>query len=306
MINAVIDIMDDIVRIDVYKITNNNLKVIFSKYNRMDLSSYVKHNSLKEEGINKLINVLSDYKETLNSFNINDIHVYATSFLWNMKNCNEVVADVIKRTNLKIRSISSNDKMKIIFDNESKKKDVKKKGLLVNISGGSTDIIVCSDGKVISSASIGRGYLNTGSKFVKGILPTKSERHEIRDNFIKKIEKIKEFDKENKYSILWCTGNTMNDILKLDRIYFGKNAKDDVIPASHIRYIIKEIEKQDTMDKFQNNLGMLIDNIPERIRFIMPSMIILGAIIKRFKCKSIIVTNERIKAGIMQNHMLNN
>lgn len=306
MINAVIDIMDDIVRIDVYKITNNNLKVIFSKYNRMDLSSYVKHNTLKEEGINKLINVLSDYKETLNSFNINDIHVYATSFLWNMKNCNEVVADVIKRTNLKIRSISSNDKMKIIFDNESKKKDVKKKGLLVNISGGSTDIIVCGDGKVISSASIGRGYLNTGNKFVKGILPTKSERHEIRDNFIKKIEKIKEFDKENKYSILWCTGNTMNDILKLDRIYFGKNAKDDVIPASHIRYIIKEIEKQDTMDKFQNNLGMLIDNIPERIRFIMPSMIILGAIIKRFKCKSIIVTNERIKAGIMQNHMLNN
>ena len=87
MINAVIDIMDDIVRIDVYNLTNNNLKVIFSKYNRMELSSYIKHNSLKEEGINKLVDILADYKENLNSFNISDIHVYATAFLWNMKNC---------------------------------------------------------------------------------------------------------------------------------------------------------------------------------------------------------------------------
>ena len=73
-------------RIDVYNLTNNNLKVIFSKYNRMELSSYIKHNSLKEEGINKLVDILADYKETLNSFNISDIHVYATAFLWNMKN----------------------------------------------------------------------------------------------------------------------------------------------------------------------------------------------------------------------------
>lgn len=306
MINAVIYIMDDIVRIDVYNLTNNNLKVIFSKYNRIELSSYIKHNSLKEEGINKLVDILADYKENLNSFNISDIHVYATAFLWNMKNCNEVVAAVAKHTSLKIRSISSKDKMKIIFDNESSKKEFKKKGLLVNISGGSTDIIVCSDGKAISSASVGRGYLNTGDKFVKGILPTKSERHEIRDNFLKKIDKIKEFEKENKYNILWCTGNTMNDILKLDRIFFGKKDKDDVIPASHIRYIIKAIEKQDTMDKFQNNLGLLIDNVPERIRFIMPSMIILGAIIKRFKCKTIIVTDKKIKTGIMQNNISNN
>ena len=93
----------------------------------MELSSYIKHNSLKEEGINKLVDILADYKETLNSFNISDIHVYATAFLWNMKNCNEVVAAVAKHTSLKIRSISSKDKMKIIFDNESSKKEFKKK-----------------------------------------------------------------------------------------------------------------------------------------------------------------------------------
>ena len=36
------------------------------------------------------------------------------------------------------------------------------------------------------------------------------------------------------------------------------------------------------------------------------SMISLGASIKIFKCKTIIVTNKKIKTGIMQNNISNN
>ena len=117
--------------------------------------------------------------------------------------------------------------------------------MVVDIGGGSTELVAYSNGKIQSAVSIAMGSLNSYNKFVKGILPTKAERKNIREEFLKYLDGIKAFDGKREYKLMCGVGGTVRAALKLDKMFLGRSGADNVLQVSHINAIIKAMEKKD-------------------------------------------------------------
>ena len=254
-------------------------------------------------GIEKVISVLEEFKDVLNNLNIHEMRVFATAALRNVKNSQEAVEEINRRTGLQVQVISGREEAELDFLGAAIESNIKK-GLLVDIGGGSTELVAYKDGKIKSAVSIAKGSLNSYNKYVKGILPTKEERKSIKKDFVEKLEGLQAFEGKNKYKLICGVGGTVRAALKLDKLFFGKSTAENLLPVSHIGYIIKSMEQTDNREKFIQNMSVLLDVVPDRIRTIMPGMIILYAIAKRFKCEMIMVAQTGVREGFMYNYVL--
>jgi exopolyphosphatase/guanosine-5'-triphosphate,3'-diphosphate pyrophosphatase len=93
---AVIDIGSNTMRLSVYSIHDNNIKLVFSRKNMSALISYVdKNGCMTEKGINKAISVLEGFKKIIDSVRIRKIFVIATASFRTIQNRQQAI-DVIK------------------------------------------------------------------------------------------------------------------------------------------------------------------------------------------------------------------
>ncbi|MDD6596764.1 phosphatase [Anaerovibrio sp.] len=300
---TIVDVGSNTIRMNVYDIRDDKLRLLFTKKATAGLASYVKDKRMSAAGIDRVVEVLEDFKETLANLNIPEMHVFATASLRNVENSHEAVAEIERRTGIDVQVLSGREEAELDFLGAAREAAVKK-GLLVDIGGGSTELVAYKDGKIVSAVSIAKGSLNSYNKYVKGILPTKEERRLIRGDFLKKLDGIKAFDGKNKYKLMCGVGGTVRAALKLDQLLFGKSAAENLLQVSHVGYIIKAMEQKENQEKFIKNMGLLLDVVPDRIRTILPGMIILYAVAKRFKCESILVTHTGVREGFMYNYVL--
>jgi len=301
--HAIVDVGSNTVRMNVYDVNDGKLKVLFSKKETVGLASYVRGQYMSGAGVERVIQVLTEFRGVLDNLNIPEMHVFATAALRNVKNSQEAVEEINRRTGIQVQVISGREEAELDFMGAAIESNIKK-GLLVDIGGGSTELVAYKDGGIISAVSIPKGSLNSYNKYVKGILPTKEERKAIKKDFVAKLEGLQAFEGSNKYKLICGVGGTVRAALKLDKLFFGESLAEDILPVAHIGYIIKAMEQKDNREKFLKNMSLLLDVVPDRIRTIMPGMIILYAVAKRFKCDAIMVTKTGVREGFMYNYVL--
>ena len=301
--HAIVDVGSNTVRMNVYDVNDGKLKVLFSKKETVGLASYVRGQYMSGAGVERVIQVLTEFRAVLENLNIPEMHVFATAALRNVKNSQEAVEEINRRTGIQVQVISGREEAELDFMGAAIESNIKK-GLLVDIGGGSTELVAYKDGGIISAVSIPKGSLNSYNKYVKGILPTKEERKAIKKDFVAKLDGLQAFEGSNKYKLICGVGGTVRAALKLDKLFFGESLAEDILPVAHIGYIIKAMEQKDNREKFLKNMSLLLDVVPDRIRTIMPGMIILYAVAKRFKCDAIMVTKTGVREGFMYNYVL--
>ena len=301
--HAIVDVGSNTVRMNVYDVNDGKLKVLFSKKETVGLASYVRGQYMSGAGVERVIQVLTEFRAVLDNLNIPEMHVFATAALRNVKNSQEAVEEINRRTGIQVQVISGREEAELDFMGAAIESNIKK-GLLVDIGGGSTELVAYKDGGIISAVSIPKGSLNSYNKYVKGILPTKEERKAIKKDFVAKLDGLQAFEGSNKYKLICGVGGTVRAALKLDKLFFGESLAEDILPVAHIGYIIKAMEQKDNREKFLKNMSLLLDVVPDRIRTIMPGMIILYAVAKRFKCDAIMVTKTGVREGFMYNYVL--
>ncbi len=301
--HAIVDVGSNTVRMNVYDVNDGKLKVLFSKKETVGLASYVRGQYMSGAGVERVIQVLTEFRAVLENLNIHEMHVFATAALRNVKNSQEAVEEINRRTGIQVQVISGREEAELDFMGAAIESNIKK-GLLVDIGGGSTELVAYKDGGIISAVSIPKGSLNSYNKYVKGILPTKEERKAIKKDFVAKLDGLQAFEGSNKYKLICGVGGTVRAALKLDKLFFGESLAEDILPVAHIGYIIKAMEQKDNREKFLKNMSLLLDVVPDRIRTIMPGMIILYAVAKRFKCDAIMVTKTGVREGFMYNYVL--
>ena len=301
--HAIVDVGSNTVRMNVYDVNDGKLKVLFSKKETVGLASYVRGQYMSGAGVERVIQVLTEFRAVLENLNIHEMHVFATAALRNVKNSQEAVEEINRRTGIQVQVISGREEAELDFMGAAIESNIKK-GLLVDIGGGSTELVAYKDGGIISAVSIPKGSLNSYNKYVKGILPTKDERKAIKKDFVAKLDGLQAFEGSNKYKLICGVGGTVRAALKLDKLFFGESLAEDILPVAHIGYIIKAMEQKDNREKFLKNMSLLLDVVPDRIRTIMPGMIILYAVAKRFKCDAIMVTKTGVREGFMYNYVL--
>ena len=178
MLHGIIDIGSNTIRMAVYLIEGGHFEQLMKRKHTVGLASYVEDGVMQPEGIERAVETLLEYKDFLHCFNITKVAAFTTAALRNAKNSAEAVGEIERRTGIDIQVISGDEEATLDFigathslNNDS--------GLLIDIGGGSTEIVTYRERQIQYKTSLPIGSLGFAKKYVSGILPTMQECMEM-------------------------------------------------------------------------------------------------------------------------------
>ncbi|MBR5162770.1 MAG: exopolyphosphatase, partial [Schwartzia sp.] len=115
MLLAMIDIGSNTIRMAVYKIRDNHAAQVMKRKHTVGLSAYVKDGVMQEEGILRASEVVGEYRDFLAGMGVQNVVAFTTAALRNAKNSADAVAEIEKKTGVKIRVISGEEEAAFDF-----------------------------------------------------------------------------------------------------------------------------------------------------------------------------------------------
>ncbi len=291
---AIIDIGSNTIRMNVYIKKDNTYEQAFSSREMAGLVGHIENGVLLESGILKLLDVLGRFTLILKRLNIKKVYPFATASLRNIENSYDVIQRVKETISLNIHLIPGHEEGELGYIGATSivKRD---SGLLVDIGGGSSELVPFNKNGIEKSASLPMGSLSFYRNYVTEILPTRAEVKEISRN-AKQLLKLYDPNPQKIQAILGV-GGSIRALLKLKNTIFIEN--NNIITFSQLKDIVNRMktphEIQDTILKV----------IPNRIHTIVPGTLILYSIMKYYHSEAIIVSSAGAREGYLINYIVN-
>ena len=169
---------------------------------------------------------------------------------------------------------------------------------MVDIGGGSTEIVICEEGNIIMAESIPFGSLNMLPGKTKRVLPDRLEYKRIKRLIKKELEKI-EGMKELKYPVVVGVGGTIRATARLNNEAFNLPDNNKEIPAKNIKNLIRYLISDET-----RSLDLILRVAPDRVRTLVYGMTILWIIIRTFGCEKLLVSSLGVREGYLLSKLL--
>ncbi len=290
---GVIDLGSNTVRLVLYKVIDNTIEPKLSKKHTAGLVSYVKKRRLTPEGIQKVVDALNDFKMILENVRVERLYIFATASLRNIENTLEVTAEIKKQTGFDVDVISGREEAVFDYYGATQTIDMHD-GLLVDIGGGSTELVFYKDNEIITTESLPIGSLNAYTTFVSDLLPTPEERKAIEKAVTAQLDAIPLPCKTIPTSIICGVGGTVRASCRLNHTINGKN-------SAGAEYSCRDLQKM--IDLAETNRKTAISQIlkvaPERIHTLVPGMIILQTIAGYYAGNKVIVSRSGVRDGYL-------
>lgn len=303
MIHGIIDIGSNTIRLAVYKIENGTLELLIKKKHTVGLAAYIENNIMQPEGIQKACEVLDEFKVFLKNFNINNVVAFTTAALRNVENSKEAVNQIIQTTGIEIIVISGDEEAAFDFIGATQALETKE-GILIDIGGASTELVSYKEGNVLNMFSMPIGSLAMYTKHVKGLLPSKEETDIIRNEVLSELQQAVEF-KNGIYQNICGIGGTFKGAGKLNNELFYLPNSNKKIEVACIEQMIDKFSCE-TAFVANDILDILLKVVPERIKTIVPGLIILDTLAKQFKSEVITVSDSGVREGYLYDKVLKN
>lgn len=288
---GIIDIGSNTMRLNIYKYENQSLYLMLSKKLTAGLASYVEDGSLSDKGIKKAISCLEEFKLILENVPVDNLYVFATASLRNIKNSDEATKQIEDETGFSIEIITGEQEALLDFYSAGIKFDLNT-GLLLDIGGGSTEIVLYDDSKVKDALSLEYGSLSLYKKYIDGIFPSDNELEKIREKISKSLKKVPKDNFPHNTKSICAVGGTARAVLKLVNEMKDENKFE--FEVSDLKKILKLYKKDN--NKF---LQLVVKTAPDRVHTILPGMTILDTIAKFFDSKTILVSDYGIREGYL-------
>ncbi|MDO5047745.1 MAG: rod shape-determining protein [Anaerococcus sp.] len=298
MIYSVIDIGSNTIRLSVFKVIEDRVINLFNEKEQASLRSYFKDGKLSDKGIEKLVEVLRTFKAVIDNFDeIDKVFPFATATIRKSSNRNEILARVKEELGFDIEILSGEEEAKLAFIGASSSIDVSS-GVLTDIGGGSSEVVIIDQAKVLRSTSLDIGSLSAFNDFVKKLFLTKDEKKDIDEEVKKELADNKMYKED--HHILGAVGGSARATLKLYNDQYDLKSSNFTMETSKLNDLIKDIidmEDRQTLDLILSIKG-------DRVHTLIPGMIILHRIAKYFSCELINVSQTGVREGYIYNKAL--
>lgn len=291
---GVIDIGSNTIRMVIYKVENNQLKPMINKKAAVGLAGYVsKDNNLKKSGILQTVEVLNQFDEILQRMNIDEIFPFATASLRNINNSEEVLKSIKERTPFDVQIISG--EQEALFDYYGALQNMNMdSGMMIDVGGGSTELVFYKDEKIIKALSLPIGSLNMREKYVSAIVPTQKEVAQIVKEVKKQLETAKLPKFESICDNICGVGGTARAVYKV------VSSKRVVTDASYDVNKLAELVDM-AADEDEKLVEQILKIAPERIHTFIPGLLIIQTIAEEYKSKKVNTSYYGVREGYLHN-----
>ena len=298
MIYAIMDIGSNTVRLSVYKQVKDKAVHLFSEKEQASLRNYVKKGNLTDKGIDRLIATLRRFNSIISNFDdIDSVHPFATATIRDVANRSEILKRVKDELGLEIEILSGEDEARLSFVGASKSVDVSE-GVLTDIGGGSSEVVIIDQGKVIKSTSLSIGSLSAFNDYVTGLFTNKKEKKAI-DNAVKLLLAENKMYRE-KQSNLAAVGGSARASLKFYNEYYNLSNYNSTMDAEKFNKMVKEILEMDDREV----LDRILEIKPDRVHTLIPGMVILNRLAKYFYVNEINISQTGVREGYVYSKLL--
>lgn len=294
---AVIDIGSNTVRMNIYDVDADNPPVfrkILTEYDNTGLLNYVNHRVLSDDGIFRLIEVLSNFKNIAENIMCDKSFYFATASLRNIDNKKDVLSPV-RDLGIEIEMISGESEALLSFEGlKLSFGDKIKSGFMVDMGGGSMELLGFVDGLAVRALSVPFGCLSLYNKYVSAILPLKDELHSIKSYVDRRIAEIRWL--KNYGDTAYLVGGTARAIGRLHSLLFHDNANETVCSMTYDE--LKEVFEFISQSG-EDNIKALVRIVPDRLHTFIPGIYLFIRVLKFAETKSIVISPTGIREGYL-------
>jgi exopolyphosphatase/guanosine-5'-triphosphate,3'-diphosphate pyrophosphatase len=303
MLYGIVDIGSNTVKLNVYCCENDDIRVMFSKKENLALVFYMKKGKLTNKGIKKILTVLKEIKDDLDYLKIKNYRFFSTASLRNIENLADVIQIIKDKVNIEIDLLSGEEEGELSFCGSisSVKKD---EGILIDLGGGSVEIVLFKNKKIKEKYSIPVGSLKMYNEYVSDMIPHKKESDLIKKRIYLELEKSGLNNRE-KIPFMCGIGGSIRAIAKLLVDLNLQNKKADLIDVKSL----KTLENELNLDEFNLNNKDIYYKIlqvkPSKIHTLVPALLIVESITSYFGCEKIQISEFSVREGYLLKKVLN-
>lgn len=298
MNHGIIDVGSNTIRFSVYECRGEEISTLVSKKTTAGLAGYVENGRLSQAGIDRCIAVLALYRRILEHFELASLSVFATASLRNVENTDEAVEQIRAATGLEVDVILGREEAELDFIGAARSMELSE-GLLIDIGGGSTELVSYRGGAALTAASISLGSLRLYSDRVAGLFPEKEERRAIRRAVEERLDGLPEFAGFTCREVCGV-GGTIRAACKLYNDITGAEPENRTFTSAELKELLHRFRNPD-----KQALQTILRIIPDRIHTILPGLIALRSMVERFGCETIHVSPFGAREGYLIERVLN-
>lgn len=303
---AVIDIGSSSIRLDVSEISENegvHPRVLESadKSYTLGIEVYEKQ-KISNETISTAISIINDFKEMFSCYNVDKVIAFGTSSLREAVNSDTFIDRVLMQTGLEVEILSGLEVnqityMAVIDVLKSNNVNIENENtLILEISGGSTEIMALEKGELCSNKTLPLGTIRH-----KHNLPFSSgPDHKKISNFLKNqtVRMLRNCEPEldlGKYTRIVTLGASLRLISKI----IGHTIDDGIysLPTDEFLSFADTVLKL-SIEEIVHKYGL---NYTEA-EYLIPSLVIHKTIIRKTKSTEMIIPSITVREGLFQTY----
>lgn len=283
--------------------SKGNFEVLYRQREvvRINVGENKETNILTKEGIERAIKVLEKFKKKIDEYGAIP-NAIATSAIREAQNRNEFLNYVKNNFGFEIKIVSGFEEAKLIYLGVLQGLNIyDKQILLIDIGGGSTELLIGKRGRILFASSFKIGAVRLTQMFFDGGKSFTEEKKSECEEYIKKIisEGIKPI-KEIGFEQVVGTSGEIQAIARL--LYLHENETGEFKTFHGVDFTTKQFEKvakrilkSETLDDLKN-----IETLDEkRAEIIVAGTLILKVILEKLKIDKVTVSNFALREGII-------
>ena len=256
----------------------------------------IRDNIISHEAAERVLSVLKDQQKIIESEKVDKIRVIATSAVRAAKNKDEFLQIVKSGTGYPVEVISGGREANLIFKGVLMAfENLKEKSLILDIGGGSIELIVAHNKKILWKESKPTGMARIVNKFMLSD-PLKPDDIQMLQNYYaaRYLASFTKCKQEGINTLIGCSGSfdTIADIL--DQVNPGeKLRKYQDIPLEDF-YKVYNMLIQSNRKQRLNMKGM--DSV--RVDLIVPAVLFIDLLIKQVGILHLVQTGYALREGV--------
>ncbi len=256
---------------------------------------------ISEEGIQRALVVLRNFRETIDNQSVSLEKVFATgtSAIRNAGNKEEFIKQVLDETGIKIQVISGDEEAKLICLGVKQAMNIPETSMIMDIGGGSVEFIICNDEKIFWKQSFEIGGQRLMDKFMKSD-PISMRSVQMMDDFFR--EKLLPLANAcHQYAPKVLIGSSGSFDTLIDMQYMKEKGQLPTSDEVAFEYSLPEFYWAYDELIFKNHVErMQIPGMIElRVDMIVVAMCLIRFIIQTLEIQRIRVSSYALKEGVM-------
>ena len=298
---ASIDIGSNTVLLLIASIENKTLIPIINKYESPRLGKGLKiGGKIENERVTHLLDILSEYKVLSEKYNCGKIIVTATNALRIASNSKKIISKIKDELDLEVEIISGGREAELSFYGASSSLPNFDEKIVIDIGGGSTEIIYGNNSKILYKKSFQVGVVSLTEMFLNNF-PNESKNVENAKKYLQNIFSPIDstIPKGIKTIAVAGTPTTLSCIKQDLRTYHENKVEGSIITQNDLDTIFQKLFHL-SPQQIKENFGLVVSG---REDVLLAGLLILQHIAKLIRTDIINVSSRGIRYGNIINYI---